>query len=130
MRLIKKCTVCFLIGGVGYGLLELIWRGHTHPTMILAGGICFIIFAIIADKFYTLPLLIKAMLAAISVTAVELVFGLVFNRALGLEVWDYSNMPLNLFGQICAPFSLLWCVLGFVFTPIAEAINKKFKPYA
>ena len=28
----------FLIGAVGYPLLELAWRGHTHPSMALAGG--------------------------------------------------------------------------------------------
>ena len=29
----------FLLGAVGYPLLELCWRGRTHPTMSLAGGI-------------------------------------------------------------------------------------------
>lgn len=47
------------------------------------------------------------------ITGVELVFGLVFNRALGMGVWDYSRVPLNLWGQICLPFTLIW--LGFSF---------------
>ena len=127
MNSIKKYTVFFVVGGVGYGLLELSWRGYTHPTMILAGGICFVIFSLIADRLYTLPLIIKAALAALCVTAVELIFGLVFNLGLGLAVWDYTDRPLNLYGQICLPFSLLWCALGVVFIPIAEVINQKFR---
>ena len=65
MKLIKKYALFFSIGGAGYGLLELLWRGYTHPTMLLAGGICFVIFSYIAERLYTLPLLIKAALAAL-----------------------------------------------------------------
>ena len=31
---------------------------------------------------------------------------------LHLNVWDYSNMPLNVLGQICLPFSLLWVIIA------------------
>ena len=31
----------FSIGAAGYSLLEILWRGNTHWTMTLAGGICF-----------------------------------------------------------------------------------------
>ena len=127
MKLIKKYVVFFFVGGVGYGLLELLWRGYTHPTMLLAGGICFAVFSLIADKLYTLPLLLKAVIAALAVTVVELIFGLVFNLWLGLGVWDYTNRPLNLFGQICAPFTLLWCLIGIVFIPVAEAMNRHYQ---
>jgi uncharacterized membrane protein len=48
----------------------------------------------------------------------ELVFGTVF--------WDYSHMPLNLLGQICPTFSLLWCGLSLVFLPFADKINAAF----
>ena len=45
------------------------------------------------------------------VTALELVTGLVVNRWLGLNVWDYSNLPMNFLGQICLPYFLLWVPL-------------------
>ena len=121
-----KFVLVFLIGAVGYALIEIIWRGYTHPTMIAAGGICFLVFSLIAERMRSLPLLIKAVTAAISVTAVELIFGLVFNVGLGMRVWDYSNMPLNLLGQICPTFSLLWCGLSLVFLPCADRINSAF----
>ena len=58
-------------------------------------------------------LALKCLIGAGIITGVELVFGLVFNQALGMGVWDYSRVPLNLWGQICLPFTLIW--LGFSF---------------
>lgn len=34
------------------------------------------------------------------------------NVQLGLHIWDYSNMPGNLFGQICPQFTALWIVVA------------------
>ena len=45
-------------------------------------------------------------------TGVELVMGLLLNRILGFHIWDYSNVPLNLFGQVCLPYSFLWVGLS------------------
>ena len=51
---------------------------------------------------------------------VEFLFGLLVNRVLHLHVWDYSALPLNIMGQICLPFSLIW----FVLTIPASALCK------
>jgi uncharacterized membrane protein len=58
-----------------------------------------------------LNILIKAILCGLIITLVELTFGLIFNVLLGLNVWNYSGEALNLFGQICLPFTLIWGVL-------------------
>ena len=42
----------------------------------------------------------------------DLAAGILLNRWLGLGIWDYSNMPFNLWGQICLPFSVLWVFLA------------------
>ena len=125
MKKTKKHLLLFTIGAVGYGIIELIWRGYTHPTMLVAGGICFIAFAYIARIWSRRPLIYKAALSALAVTAVELVFGLIFNIGFKMQVWDYSSMPLNFKGQICPLFTLLWGVLGFLFVPLAAAIERK-----
>ncbi len=125
MKRIKRYALFFLVGSIGYALIELLWRGRTHWSMMLAGGICFIIFSVIAEKFENKPLVFKAILAALMVTAVELVFGIIFNIFLGLGVWDYSNEPFNFLGQICLLFTMLWGALSLIFLPIADAINKK-----
>ncbi len=127
MRGFKKYALFFLIGGTGYAVLELLWRGRTHWTMVIAGGLCFMMFSLVAEYFKETPLIFKALLCAFGITAVELAFGLVFNIILGMGVWDYSNMPLNFMGQICPYFSLLWCVLALLFLPLAELINNKLE---
>lgn len=120
----KKKLCFFAIGGVGYGIIELMWRGYTHWTMILAGGVCFVIFSEIADKFRYKPLIYKVALAALGVTAVEFIFGIVFNLIFKMNVWDYSEMPFNLFGQICPLFTLAWGVVALIFIPLADVLNK------
>ena len=127
MRRIKKYCLFFALGGAGYALIELLWRGRTHFSMIIAGGICFISFSLIADIFREKPILYKAVLCSLSVTTVELVFGVIFNIILKMNVWDYSKMPLNLFGQICPIYSLLWGGLSLIFLPVAQFMNEKFK---
>mgnify|MGYP007061466321 CR=1 FL=1 len=39
MKRIMEYPAVFTGGGLGYGLLELIYRGRTHWTMLLAGGL-------------------------------------------------------------------------------------------
>ncbi len=84
------------------------------------------IFSLIAEKFKDKHIIYKSLLCALTVTAVELTFGIILNLILKLDVWDYTNIPLNFLGQICLPFTLVWGVLGFVFLPLAEYINLKF----
>ena len=43
MKRWKKDLLLFPIGSAGYGLVETLWRGHTHWTMLVAGGVCFLI---------------------------------------------------------------------------------------
>ena len=123
----KKGVIFFTVGGAGYALIELMYRGRTHWTMIIAGGICFVICSLIAERFREKPLLCKAFLCAISVTAVELIFGIIFNLILKMNVWDYSKCPFNFLGQICPLFSLLWGALGCIFIPLADIMNRRLK---
>ena len=122
---ITKYTVFFVTGAIGYGLIEIMWRGYTHWAMLLAGGICFVIFSYISKKFEHRSLLFKSAICAVSVTFVECIFGIIFNIILKENVWDYSNMPFNFLGQICPLYTLLWGILGFVFIPLADLMNKK-----
>lgn len=83
------------------------------------------IFSFVAERFQGRSLVLKALLCAVAVTAVELVFGIVFNLVLKLHVWDYSSVPFNFLGQICPRYTLLWCILAFGFVPVAEVLNKR-----
>ncbi len=102
-------TFCF--GGVGYGLIEVIWRGYTHPTMLVTGGLCFTVICLINRNLVRIPLLFRGMLCALFVTATEFFVGILVNRILYLDVWDYSHTRFNLLGQICLEYAFFWFLL-------------------
>ena len=111
-RVIRTGTL-WLWGGFVYYLIELAWRGFSHPSMFIAGGLCFVLIGGVNNYLpWRMGLVWQALLGAAAVTAVELVSGLVINIWLGLGVWDYSGAPLNLLGQICLPYSLAWIALS------------------
>ena len=112
MKKSKTQTLLFLAGGIAYPVLEIVWRGHTHYSMALAGGICLCgIHEICNLRMKARPLVEKCLAGAGIITGVELVIGTIFNGILKMHVWDYSALTLYLFGQVCLPFSLLWGLL-------------------
>jgi len=125
LKKVKVDLIIFSLGACGYGLIELLWRGHTHWSMLTAGGLSFCGLSIIAEKFRNVGIFLKAIFGGILITAVELSFGVIFNILFKKNVWDYSKMPLNLGGQICALYSFFWVVLSFFAIPLASALNKK-----
>lgn len=112
MQVLKSLSV-FTFGGLCYGILEILWRGSTHISMFLVGGLCFLLItATDISRFLGDSLLLEAPVCAMIVTAVELASGIMINLRMGLGVWDYSSIPLNFMGQICLPFSLIWLGLS------------------
>ena len=123
----KVNFLMFPIGALGYGLIEILWRGYTHFSMLLAGGICFVTFAKIGEKFKNASLFIKALLGSLFVTAIELIFGIFFNIILKKNVWDYSKLPFNFKGQICLLYSVFWGILSLAFIPLAASIKGRLQ---
>jgi uncharacterized membrane protein len=70
-------------------LLLLFISKHTHWAVIMS--LCFLI-----------P------------TAVEYLSGVMLSKLFNRQYWDYSNIPLQLHGHICLPFSLCWVILSFI----------------
>lgn len=124
---LKEKLILFSIGAVGYGTIEVIWRGFTHPSMLTAGGICFCFFASLSEKLKKKSIIVKGVIGSCFITGIELIFGIVFNIILKKNVWDYSKMPLNFCGQICALYSFFWAILSIVFIPFASFVSKKIK---
>ena len=122
----------FLFGGVGYGLVEIIWRGYTHPTMVITGGLCFSMICAINGKLSGRSLFLRSGACALGVTAMEFCVGILVNRVFQMRVWDYSDKWLNLFGQICPLYSVFWfglsLVLSFMLTEIRfRVISSNFQ---
>lgn len=110
-----------LTGGVLYYLAECLWRGHSHPSMLLCGGACFVLIGGLNEWLpWEMPLLLQMLLGAAIVTALELLTGCVVNLWLGWAVWDYSAEWGNLWGQICPRFSALWFLVSGVVIPLDD----------
>lgn len=115
-NLIKILIIWFLLG-MAYFTLEGIWRipkgGYANICMLPIGGLCGLLVGSINQipKFYNMKIIYQSLLGTLFVLIVEFVSGCVLNIYLGLGIWDYSNLPFNLLGQICLPFSLLWLLI-------------------
>ena len=92
----------FSIGAAGYSLLEILWRGNTHWTMTLAGGICF----------------------------VGIHLAIIVNLWMHWHVWDYSSQWMNFLGQVCPLFSFFWFVLTFPLLFLSNQINRFFQSHS
>ena len=101
----------FLSGGALYVALELFWRGRSHGSMFLAGGTALVLLTGVFSRLPQLPAIWLCALGALLITAIEFITGAVVNGRLGLNVWDYSDLPCNLYGQVCLRYSLLWALL-------------------
>ena len=108
----------FIIGGVGYVLIELMWRRRSHVSMFFVGGLCFELMGAIHTRLQKWALPLRCGLCALTVSAVELVSGCILNRWLGLGVWDYSKMRFHLLGQVSLKYSLLWLLLSAFACPL------------
>lgn len=115
LKILVKYAVLLIIGGAAYCGIEMLWRGHTHWTMFLVGGLCFIFCGSINELFDWDMLIWKQMLiCAVGITVIEFVSGVIINIVFKLNVWDYSNLPFNVLGQVCLLFSVLWFGLSFI----------------
>lgn len=121
---IKWDMVVFLIGGVTYAMMEIMWRGNTHWTMVLLGGLCFLTLYKLFGYMSNYSLLEKCVIGAIVITTLEFVVGCIVNLVFHMNVWNYSRMPLNLSGQICILYSTLWGFLCIPINFIADKIRK------
>ena len=113
----------YILGALGYGALELLWRGRTHWSMLLLGGVCFALMHLIVTRARG-RLWKKWLLCALSVTLLEFLTGCLLNLALGWAVWDYSDAPGNLLGQVCPAYALAWLGLSVPCSGVSLALRR------
>lgn len=121
MKVIRP-LVLFGIGGLTYIMIELLWRGYSHWTMFLIGGLCFLLIGGINEVYtFDMPLVQQMAISAVMVTMVELLAGLLINC--DYSIWDYRNMPFNILGQVCLPYTVLWFFLSLLAIVIDDYIR-------
>lgn len=134
MEKLSKYIFLWAMGGCLYYSFELIFRSFSHWTMFVLGGSCFL-FIYIQGKIvkWKDSIFIQVIRCIIFVTSMEFITGIIVNKWLDLNVWDYSRLPFQLFGQICLPFMIIFsglCVLGILISSqLAHWFYKEEKPH-
>ena len=124
---IKKYEFLFFVGATIYVIIENLYRGYSHWTMFLLGGICFIALGLINDVIpWDMPLLLQMLVGGVIITILEFITGCVVNLWLGWNVWNYSELPFNLWGQISMFSSIVWVGLSLVGIVLDDYIRWKF----
>ena len=113
-----------LIAGSIYLLIELVWRGRTHWTMLLLAAVIFVCAGILDERDNPPPFWAQVAIGTGIATALELVTGLALNAWMNLGVWDYSNLPGNILGQICPQFTAAWAILMVVSIKLENLMHK------
>ena len=112
----------FALGGLIYGLLEILWRGFTHWTMLILGGLCSAMGYAVSGLHINFPK--KLLLCTTIITTLEFFAGVIVNIIFRWQVWDYSSQPLNILGQICPRYCLLWGLLSAVGLPLCSRLRR------
>ena len=120
----KELNITFLIGAIAYPCLEIAFRGHTHWTMSLAGGLCFALLYAFQAAMPDLPFWQKAVAGTVIITTVELAIGTVVNLWLHWTVWDYSDLHFHYLGQISLAFVFIWYFLSSLFFGVAGSVRR------
>lgn len=122
-----KLLIIFIIFGSSYVGIEMLWRGHSHPTMFLLGGLCGVLIGLINEYSPKMPILLQMLLGSVIVTTLEFIFGCILNLWLGLHIWDYSNLKFNIMGQVSLIFSFAWFILSYFVIKLDDYIRKRIE---
>lgn len=120
MSKLTKMIIEWLTGGIAYFYIEILFRGYSHFSMMVCGGFCFIgvgaagRYILEKDRSIILNLVEIMLVGMLVITLMELITGYIVNISLNLNVWDYSDMKYNFYGQICPLFSFFWAGISLV----------------
>lgn len=110
-----KHGILFGLGGIFYVIIELLWRGNSHWSMFVLGGLCFLIIGLINEQSRgKIPLILQMSISAVIITVLEFFTGYIVNIRLDMNVWNYSDLPYNIMGQVCLLYTILWFFLSLL----------------
>ena len=113
----------FTTGGLIYALVEILFRGYTHWSMFILGGLCFIGMYVSAASHE--PIWKKWVISTGIILVLEFEAGIILNLLLGWDIWDYSKYRFNLYGQICLRYALCWFALCIPGNALCDLLRTK-----
>lgn len=126
LRCFSKLLTVFIIGGLCYGLLEVAVRGYTFISMGIIGGICMVVVHLLNDERRNRLSLISVMtISSAFILSAELLSGEILNRTFNLHIWSYEDQPLNIDGQICILYAVIWFAVSLLAVIVDEWIRLK-----
>ena len=121
-----KYLFLFLLGGFAYFYIEILFRGFSHFSMIICGGLAFILCGLINQLMhFRISLVSQMILSSVIITGLEFITGYIVNIRLHWNVWDYSMLPFNLYGQVCLLYSVIWLFLSLLCIFIDDFVRWK-----
>lgn len=113
----------FLTGGMLYYFAEIAFRHYSHFSMIICGGLATLLCGGLNQVFRKMSVVTQMVVSSLVVTELEFLTGYIVNIKLNYGVWDYSELPLNLMGQICLPYSVLWMFVALLIMYVDDNIR-------
>lgn len=126
----------FLIGSVIGFILEGLWAitqrgGWENHSATVWGPFC-IIYGIAAAALYCLSMLLKGkniltqfLVCALAGSALEYFASLFQEICFGSTSWNYSDQFLNIGGRVSLKMTLIWGILGVIFTRYIFPVFRK-----
>lgn len=125
---LRSYLFLFACGATAYPTLELFWRGHTHFTMVLLGGLCGLFIHRINRCLPREPFLTRALLSAFAITILEFAVGCLVNLVLDWRVWNYSSHRFHIWGQVCLLYSFYWFLISLPSLAVSSAVSRHLTP--
>ena len=125
MKYFIKNMLLFGVGYCTYIAIEVTYRGSSYALMGICGGLAVVIIDKINNYIsWDMDILIQGSIGSFVITIFEFVIGEIALHTNVIPImWNYSNVPLNIDGVICLPFSIIWICLSIVGILVADAIN-------
>ncbi len=116
----------FVVMGCAYTNIELFFRGYSHQSMFIVGGLCGLLIGMINEINQNLRMWQQCVISTVIVLSIEFIAGYILNIKLNIGVWDYSSLPFNIMGQVCVLFGILWFFLSVIAIWLDDYLRYKF----
>ena len=119
-KVYKNLVLAFIMGAL-YMVLEGLWRGWTNISMLVVGGLCSLLIGKLNERpaFYNKIVLHQCIIGTMITLIIEFISGVILNIWLKFNIWDYSDVSGNIYGQICPKYAILW----FLIMPICIFVD-------